>query len=58
MVCEFVLGQTQTTSQVNFLQASKTYTKSSIVNFNQILISAKQTNSEKYNHESCNTACR
>ena len=63
MVCEFVLGQTQTISQVNFLQASKTYTKSSIVNFNQTLISAKQTNSEKYNrhttnHESCNTACR
>ena len=35
MVSEFVLGQTQTTPQDHFLQASKTYTKSSIVNFNQ-----------------------
>ena len=32
MVSEFVLGQTQMTSQDHFLQASKTYTKSSIVN--------------------------
>ena len=48
MVSEFVLGQTQTTPQDHFLQASKTYTKSSIVNFNQTFIS-EQTNPEKYN---------
>ena len=35
---EFALGQTQTTPQDYFLQASKTYTKSSMVNFNQTLI--------------------
>ena len=52
MVSEFVLGQTQMTPQDHFLQATKTYTKSSIVNF---LIryssgdSTKQTNPEKYN---------
>ena len=44
MVSEFVLGQTQTTPQDNFLQASKTHTKSPIVNFN----STEQTNPEKY----------
>ena len=32
MVSEFVLGQTQTTPQDHFLQASKTYTKSSLAN--------------------------
>ena len=34
MVSEFVHGQTQTTSQDHFLQASEPYTISSIVNFN------------------------
>ena len=38
MVSEFVLSQTQTTPQDHFLQASKTYTKSSIINFNQTFI--------------------
>ena len=47
MVSEFVLGQTQTTPQDHFLQASKTYTKSSIVNL--IRHSTQQTNPEKYN---------
>ena len=51
MVTEFVLGQTQTTPQDHFLQASKTYTKSSTVNINQTVIlgSTGQTNPEKYN---------
>ena len=35
MVSEFVLSQTQTTPKDHFFQASKTYTKSSIVNCNQ-----------------------
>ena len=39
MVTEFVLNQTQTTPQDQFLQASKTYTKSSTVNVNQTVIS-------------------
>ena len=37
-VFEFVLGQTQTTPKDHFLQALKTYTKSSTVNFNQTFI--------------------
>ena len=51
MVSEIVLGQTQTTPQDHFFQASKTYTKSTI----EILIrysfrdSTEQTNPEKYN---------
>ena len=32
MVSKFVLDQTQTTPQDHFLQASKTYTKSSLAN--------------------------
>ena len=39
MVSEFVLTETQTTPQDHFLQASETYKKSSIVNFNQKFIS-------------------
>ena len=35
MVSEFVLGQAQMTPQDHFLQPSKTYTKSTILNFNQ-----------------------
>ena len=38
MVSKFVLGQTQTTPQDHFLQASKTYAESSIVNFNPTFI--------------------
>ena len=42
MVSEFVLGQTQTTPQDHFLQASKTYTKSSLANN---IFSLKKNNS-------------